>query len=41
MAIDEDIQRICLYLEWVAKEAGGIILAAEPTSLVTTAKKNS
>lgn len=35
-----DLQGICIYLIELAKEAGSIILAARPTSLTTTTKKN-
>ncbi|RFU23745.1 hypothetical protein B7463_g12595, partial [Scytalidium lignicola] len=38
---DTDLQSICTYLIEVAKEAGNIILKARPTSLTTTAKKNT
>ena len=37
----DDLQGICTYLIDVTKEAGNIIVTAQPTSLTTITKKNS
>ena len=38
---DNDLLSLCTYLVEVVKEAGNIILTAQPTSLTVTSKKNS